>query len=272
MIQDKIQINNQEIFTVTGGNPDADISIILTHGYAEHIMRYKSFMEELIAQGYRVLGYDHRGHGQSSGSRAMINDFDYFADDLNSIAKKFFRENQNNFIFGHSMGGTVLLRYLQKYGDDGLAGVITSGAALKPDDSIPKILVKLSSIIANILPGLPTIKLDSKYVSRDPIEVQKYDNDPLNYRGGTKAKFGDEFLKAMKLATNELSKISIPILINHGTADRMIDPESAEWLHNGVSSEDKTLKKWDGFYHELLNDYGKENVSKIIIDWINSHS
>lgn len=267
MHQKKVQVGNVELFQLSN-EVESKISLILLHGYAEHCERYQRFIDQLTTAGIRVLAYDHRGHGQSGGERAMVDYFDQYAEDLHLIAEKFFRPGDSNYIYAHSMGGLVLLRYLQIYGDSLLTGALTTGAALKPDDSIPKLLIKISSFIAKILPNLPTVKLDGSAVSRDPEEVRKYNEDPLNYRGGTKARFGSEFLKAMKQAKSELGKITIPFSIHHGTEDRLIDPESAQWIYQGISSKDKSIKMWKGLYHELLNEPEKEEVGQELIQWI----
>lgn len=266
-----IQGRNLKLFSYTN-DIESEISVILLHGYAEHAGRYKRFLENLNSAGIRYLAFDQRGHGQSEGERVMVNSFDDFTSDLNQVVSSFFVPGKKNFIYAHSMGGLVLLRYLEQYGDEILTGVVTTGAALKPDDSIPKILIKLSTMVAKIFPRLPTIKLDGSAVSRDPEEVRKYNEDPLNYRGGTKAKFGYEFLKAMHLAKEDLSKITLPFFVQHGTKDRLIDPESAQWIYDGINSQDKQLKYWDGLFHELLNEPEKDQISSAIINWIKESS
>lgn len=270
-MEQKVDVRDIPIFKYTN-DVDSSVSVIIVHGYAEHCMRYGRFIDQLTDAGIRVLTYDQRGHGKSGGARVMVNHFDDFAADLNEIANSFFKQGDHNFIYGHSMGGLVLLRYLQIYGDGLLKGGLISGVALKPDDSIPKILIKISTLVAKILPNLPTIKLDGTAVSRDPAEVKKYNEDPLNYRGGTKAKFGDEFLKAMIQAKEELSKITLPFVIHHGTADRLIDPESSKWVYDGIASENKTIRMWDGLYHELLNELEKDAVGTELIAWIEKHA
>lgn len=264
--------NGLKLFTVSNNKEDANVSVLMLHGYAEHIMRYTRFFEKMDDVGFRYMGFDLRGHGQSEGKKVMIKTFDDYVDDLHEVAKAFFKKGEKNFIFAHSVGGLTVIRYLEKYGDELITGVVTSGAAMKPDDSIPKILIQSAKYISKILPWLPTIKLDKNSISRDPEEIRKYDEDPLNYRGGTKAKFGHEMLEGMKLAKKELSKISVPIMVNHGAADTLIDPDSARWIYDGVSSQDKTLRMWEGLYHEITNEPEKEQVMNEMISWMTERS
>ena len=269
MVEKQISINGVEINTVSNELDNPKASVLMLHGYAEHIMRYQHLIHKFTENKFRIMGFDFRGHGKSGGKRAYINSFDEYVEDLHQIVQQFFKEGESNFIYAHSMGGCVLVRYLEKYDNSLFTGVITTGAAMKPDDSIPKILIKLSTLVAKILPSLPTISLDSSAVSRISEEVYKYDHDPLNYRGGTKARFGDEFLKAMKKGKEELHKITVPFFINHGTADRLINPESAQWIYDGISSSDKTLRFWEGLYHELINEPEREEVMGEIVKWMN---
>lgn len=271
MQQLKKSINKSELFTISN-DKSSKTSVLILHGYAEHIMRYERFMNQLDEQGFRVMGYDHQGHGQSSGTQVMIGSFDEFVEDLHAVANEFFNEGDNNFIFAHSMGGLILSLYLQKYGTGILKGVITSGSAIKMYEKTPIILEKLAGIIAMLFPSLPTLAVDGSTVSKDPNEVKKYNEDPLNFRGKTKAKFGHEFLKAQKLAEKNMDKITTPILIFHGSEDKLIDPASSTFMMEHISSEDKTLKIWEGLFHEILNEPEKDIVASEIIGWIKSKS
>ena len=83
---------------------------------------------------------------------------------------------------------------------------------------------------------------------------------------------GHEFLKAQRIAISKLNKINVPIFINHGSDDILIDPASSQVLYDDISSTDKTLKIWDGLYHEILNEPEKEEVTSEIISWIKKKS
>lgn len=267
-MQEKIQsINGSDLFTVSN-QLESKQSVLIVHGYAEHIMRYEGFMNQLTNAGFSVKGYDCKGHGKSSGKRAIISSFDAYVDDLHAIASDFFKDGENNFIYGHSMGGLVLMLYLQKYGSSNLTGVIVSGPGMKTYDKTPFLLELVAPLIAAIIPSFPAASVDGSTVSRDTEEVRKYNEDPLNYRGKTKAKMGYEFLQAQKKAIPNLSKINVPIMINHGSEDRLIHPESSDIIYNGISSTDKTLRIWEGLYHELLNEPEKIQVGEEFIDWM----
>jgi alpha-beta hydrolase superfamily lysophospholipase len=267
MKESTLLVNGQKLFRLSN-EKESDVSICIVHGYAEHIKRYDFFYNLLDDCGYRVMGYDHRGHGQSEGKRAIIDSFDTYVEDLHTLTQSFFQKGKKNFLVAHSMGGLIAILYLQKYRENDITGVITSGAALKMYDKTQAILEKLASTIARILPSLPTVPVKPHVVSRDPEIVEKYTSDPLNYTKPTKAKMGSEFLKAQKQAYSNLSSIVTPLFINHGSSDLLIHSDSSKDLYDKVASSDKTLKIWDGLYHELLNEPEKEEVAKAFIQWI----
>jgi len=121
------------------------------------------------------------------------------------------------------------------------------------------------------LPKLKTIKLDSNGISRDPEIVKLYDTDPLCYRGGIPARSGAELTRTINRIQNQMDAIALPLLILHGTADRLADPEGSKRLYAHASSNDKTVKLYEGFYHEILNDPEKERVLNDIVQWLEAH-
>jgi alpha-beta hydrolase superfamily lysophospholipase len=245
--------------------------IVIIHGYAEHSGRYSHVADYLINNGYAVETFDLRAHGKSDGKggKTYINSIDEFLSDVDVFLKQVKEQhpNKNLFLLGHSMGGAIVTLYTITRNPD-LKGIILSGPTLKISDDISPLLVKLSSVIGKVLPKLPTIKVDSTAISRDPEIVKKYDNDPLNYRGGIPARTGAEVTRATKLIQEQMEAIKLPLLILHGTADRLSDPEGSQLLYKRAQSKDKTLKLYDGFYHEILNELEKEQVLGDIVEWL----
>jgi alpha-beta hydrolase superfamily lysophospholipase len=88
------------------------------------------------------------------------------------------------------------------------------------------------------------------------------------YRGKISARLGAELIKAMQALTHQMPQIKLPILIMHGTDDRLCDPEGSLMLYERVSSPDKTLKLYDGFYHEIFNEPGREQVFRDMEAWL----
>jgi acylglycerol lipase len=245
--------------------------IVIIHGYAEHSGRYAHVADYFVNHGYAVETFDLRAHGKSSGKsgKTYIDSFDEFLSDVDLFLKRVQERHPNKIIFllGHSVGGAIVTLYTITRNPD-LKGIILSGPTLKISDDISPLLVKLSSVIGKVLPKLPTIKVDGTAISRDPEIVKKYDNDPLNYRGGIPARTGAEVTRATKLIQEQMEAIKLPLLILHGTADRISDPEGSKQLYERAQSKDKTLKLYDGFYHEIFNEIEKESVLADIVEWL----
>ena len=272
MKKNNISINEKINLFVKNWLPDKDIKavIIIIHGLAEHSERYNHVGKFFSSFGFAVESYDLRGHGKSGGEKVFIDSIYEHVYDLKTYISYIKNQypDKKIFLLGHSLGGQISCLYSIKYKLD-ISGLILSGAVIKISDDISPLLQKLSGIIAKIFPRLPITKIDSSWISRDKNIVKLYDNDPLVYRGGTLSKTGSEIIRGTNYIKNNMKQIVIPILIMHGTSDRLADPKGSQKLYNGVISNDKTIKLYENFYHEILNEPEKEKVMKDILTWIN---
>lgn len=252
------------------GDPRAVLLIV--HGYAEHSGRYRHVAEHFAELGYAVYTLDHRGHGQSDGVRADVVRFEDYLADLKTflgIVKE--REpGRQVFLIGHSMGGAIVTLFTARHGGY-FDGLITSGAGVKVEGGVSPLLIRLSKIVAALAPRLPTVPLDAEAVSRDSEVVARYRSDPLNYLGKVRARMGVQMLRAAELIATELPDTILPILILHGTADRLADPAGSQMIYDRVSSTDKTLRFYDGLYHELFNEPEREQVLADVTTWLEAH-
>lgn len=246
--------------------------LLIVHGYAEHSGRYRHVAEHFAELGYVVYTLDHRGHGQSNGVRADVVRFEDYLADLKTflgIVKE--REpGRQVFLIGHSMGGAIATLFAARCGTD-FDGLITSGAGVKVEGGVSPLLIRLSRIVAALAPRLPTVPLDAEAVSRDLEVVARYRSDPLNYLGKVRARMGVQMLRAAELIATELPDTILPILILHGTADRLADPAGSQMIYDRVSSTDKTLRLYDGLYHELFNEPERERVLADVATWLEAH-
>lgn len=251
---------------------DPKAVVVIIHGYAEHSSRYAHVAEYLVTAGYGVHSFDLRAHGKSDGKNTYINSFDEYLTDVDTFLSRVKEKHPGKkfFLLGHSMGGAISSYYTITR-QPKLAGLMLSGPAVKISDDISPLLIKLSGVIAKIFPKLPTIKLDGTAISRDPKVVEKYDSDPLNYRGGIPARSGAELTRATMFIQEKMEDIRLPLLVMHGTADRLADPEGSKQIYARASSKDKTLKLYEGFYHEIFNEPEKERVFRDIVKWLNTH-
>ena len=246
--------------------------LLVAHGLAEHSGRYKNLVDYFVPKGYAVYALDHRGHGKSEGARCYVDRFaDYLAD-----FKTFFdivrKENKNARIFlvGHSMGATIAAAYAVEHQKE-LDGLIVSGASLVASTSVSPALLVMAGLVSALAPKMGVTVLDASAISRDGAVVDAYVNDPLVYRDKLPARMGAELAKMWKQLPEKMSEIKLPILIMHGSADRLADPRGSKLLYEQAGSEDKTLKIYDGFYHEIFNEPEHREVMADMESWLARH-
>lgn len=251
----------------------ARAAVIITHGYAEHSGRYDALARRLVGEGYAVYALDHRGHGQSGGKRASIRVFREYVDDLARFIDRV-RETRPyppRFLFGHSMGGLVALQLVLEHPEK-VEGLAVSGALLENAVRVPPLLERAAAVLSRLAPDLPVQELRAEDVSRDPAVVQAYQDDPLIYHGKVRARLGFELLRAGPYVLGRAHNIELPVLLQHGAADKLAAVSGAQALFDALGSADKTLELYEGAYHEILNDYGHESVLDDLVAWFNVRS
>lgn len=243
--------------------------LLISHGYAEHLERYQPLASYLVGEQVAVYAVDHRGHGKSEGERANVRVFREYIDDLKRFIEQLREQHQGlpRFLLGHSMGGVIAAQMVLEY-PLVLDGLLLSAGFFQNAVKVSPLLMSVSGIAAKMLPSLPTVKLDTSLLSRDAEVVRRYNDDPLVYTGGTKARQAKEMLAAGEYVLKHAANIKMPTLVMHGTADRIADPAGSQNFYDAISSTDKALKLYDGYYHEILNEIGKEAVYEDIIHWI----
>jgi len=256
-----------------GWLPEGKVSAVLliVHGLGEHSGRYMNVVNHFVPLGYAVYGLDHIGHGKSAGTREFVETFDDFTDTL-TVFYKMVAEWQVDvpiFILGHSLGGLITSYYLLDH-QNKFKGAIISGPAVKIGDSVSQATIMMGKVLSKIAPKMGLISLDVNAISRDPDVVAAYVNDPLVFHGKTPARLAAELLSAILRVTAEAGVITLPISIVHGSEDSLADPTGSQMLYDKASSEDKTLKIYNGLYHEVFNEPERERVLKDIEDWLNS--
>ena len=245
--------------------------IVVAHGFGEHIDRYMNLVNAAVPRGYAVYGPDHRGHGRSGGVRALIDKHDYLLDDLDQVFVRVAADHPGKpvFLLGHSMGGNIALASALR-SPDRLRGLVLSGPAVTTA-GVPKLLQIVAAVLGRIAPKLGVRKLSSAGVSRDPVVVAAYDADPLVFHGKMPAGTGAALLKTSQGFPGRLPSLTMPLLVVHGSADAIVSVESAKTAHALAGSPDKTLKIYDGLFHEVFNEPEHATVLADVLDWLNAH-
>ena len=247
--------------------------ILVAHGAAEHSGRYDIFARAFTTRGFAVAALDHLGHGHSDGDRCVVSSFQDYLQGLDALRLKVeaaFR-GVPLFLLGHSMGGLIGANYLLE-NQHRFLGCVLSGPAIKVDPEPPGIQRLLVRILARLLPRWGLLQLDARGVSRVPEEVERYLEDPLNYSGKMTASMVAALFAAMNNIHNRVADIRLPLLILHGGADAMTAPEGSRFLHEHVSSVDKTLHIYPGLYHEIFNEPERDEIFATIAQWLDART
>lgn len=251
---------------------EAEISkavLVIVHGIGEYHDRYTDFfIPTLVENNFSVVGFDHFGHGKTGGKRGCAPSFKAVLDSISKvidIASNRF-PNLPVFLYGHSIGGGAALNYLLRRQHNLKGGIISSGLIkLSFEPAVWKVILgRLSRFIS---PNI-TLQNDIDYsrMSRDKMEVQKYERMPLVH-GRTNYHFSIAFIDAGKWVLKNSDRLSVPILMLHGTSDSLIDYKGS--VAFAKSTPLATLKLYDKAYHELHKDFDKHEVLQDIINWLN---
>jgi len=247
----------------------AKAEILITHGFGEHSGRYDALTEHLINHGFSTAVYDHRGHGLSDGLPGHVESFAEYDDDLAKVIE-LARARAGSlpvFLIGHSMGGLIALRYAARRGEQ-LAGVVVSAPLIAVAVSVPAYKTMIARVGARISPRL---RLDNEinpsHLSRDPEVGRAYAADPLVNRK-VSTKWFAEATRAMHEVAEWAPQIKIPLLVMHGTEDRLASVDATERLFERAGSPDKELIIYPGYYHELFNEPERREVYERVTDWL----
>ncbi len=257
-------------FYARGWEPDArpKAAVCLVHGLGEHVGRYAHVGQAFNGAGYALVGYDERGHGQTGGARGHTPSYDAMMDDiadlLSFVEKRY--AGLPRFLYGHSMGGNQVINFALRR-RPALAGVIATDPWLKLAFEPPALRVALGRMMDKIAPGFTQKSgLETAALSRDPEVERVYVTDPLVH-DKVSARLFVSMYDAGLWAFGHAAEFPLPLLLMHGTADRLTSAEaSRQFAERG--GKNVTWRAWEGWYHEIHNEPGKAEVLQVMIGWM----
>ena len=249
--------------------------LVIAHGLGEHSGRYGNIVNRLLPKDVSIWALDHRGHGKSGGKRGHVLNFEQYLLDLRrlvELAKSDPPEGRKIFLLGHSMGGLMALYFALRFADL-IDGVVASSPALGMVIAVPTIKNVLGKVMSFLWPGfLLNNGLDANKLSHDEGVVSAYQNDPLVH-DRVSARWFTEFLAAMEVVNQQVSRIRAPILMQIAGDDHLVNAQSSKLFFEKLTVSDKTLHVYDNLYHEIYNETGdqSEKVLNDLWQWLKIH-
>jgi acylglycerol lipase len=245
----------------------AKASLVLCHGVNSHGGQYVRAAEAFAARGFAVTALDLRGRGKSEGERFYIDSIDDYVSDLSQTIDLARSRHPDLplYLLGHSAGGVTSVSYALDH-QDRIDGLICESFAFRV--YAPNFALKLLEGASHIAPHAHVLRLKMADFSRDPVWVAALEADPLTHDEVQPVQTVAAFARAGERFEREFGRITLPVLILHGTADKATRPDGSRQFFDETGSADKTLKLYEGHYHDLLNDLGREQVMDDIVQWI----
>jgi alpha-beta hydrolase superfamily lysophospholipase len=250
-------------------------AIVIVHGLAEHSGRYADTAAVLAGAGFAVHAVDCRGHGLSEGIRVHVDSVDEYVADARAALEEIRRRHPDRplFLLGHSQGGLVVLKLALDF-PDALAGIVVVSPflAVHPGSRPSRLVRLLAAVMRRLAPRVPLpTRIDVRHLARDPAVGEAYARDALVSHAASAG-----WLRAIERAQREVregaSRLRVHALVMASGEDRLVDPEATRRFAQAAPPDRVELVWWAGFFHEMLNDVGREDVLARIVSWLEART
>ncbi|MFP4091064.1 MAG: lysophospholipase [Cyclobacteriaceae bacterium] len=255
------------------------LTLLIQHGLGEHCGRYGNLLQALEGSGVAVYAMDARGHGRSQGKKGHIAYFDQYAEDLDLLVEialtdiRLEKRPKKVMLLGHSLGGSIAIRYASLH-QQKLDALILSSAGIEVHMNLYNHVAKrLASGLVKILPGLVlSSNLNADYLSHDQQVVDAYRVDPLTHDKAS-VRLGHDLFNIHRQLYQDAPGLRLPLYIFHGSADQLTNPEGSRRFFEKAASADKTLRIYEGLFHETMNEIPleKSRVLEELKQWMLLH-
>lgn len=243
--------------------------LVIVPGFNSHSAYYQWAAEQFAADGFVVYAVDLRGRGLSDGERFYVDSIEDYVSDVDGVVEiaKAANPGKKLFLLGHSAGGVTAVTYALDH-QEKLSGLVSESFAYQVP--APDFAIAALKGLSHIAPHAHVLALANKDFSRDATVVEAMNADGLIAHETQPTKTVAALARADDRLTREFGKITLPVLIIHGTADKATKPAGSQIFFDHAGSSDKTLKFYEGHYHDMLNDIGKEQVLGDIKAWLDA--
>jgi alpha-beta hydrolase superfamily lysophospholipase len=218
-----------------------------------------------------VIAFDLPGHGKSEGKRghSSFKDIDQEIDHLLAEGNQRF-PGKPCFLYGHSLGGELVLHYLLTCKPI-LKGALVTSPGIAPGTPLPGVKMVLVKWLNSLAPSMTMQNgLDLNNLSHDTRVIDAYKHDPLVH-GMISARLGYDLIQQGAWILEHASEVYLPMLLVQGTADHLVSVEATRTFASRAPASQVTFKQWEGLYHETHNELEKQQVIAYNLDWILKH-
>jgi len=250
-------------------------TVLLAHGFGDHTGGWGRYAERLVAAGGAVVACDHRGHGMSDGTRAVIGDFDVAAREyLGVLDVAPFVDQVPLVLAGHSMGGLIAAR-AAVLGSVPACGLVLSATQLGPWPIAEKVLESITrggpipdEARGHVLLD-PEATFDPGILSRDRTFVEGFAEDELRYVGV----FPKATLRAWVALRGRWDAVpdgalELPTLYLHGGADSILSHRASVATVARLVREDLEVRIFPGARHSIYNEANRDEVFDVLTAFI----
>jgi alpha-beta hydrolase superfamily lysophospholipase len=245
--------------------------LILVHGLGEHTGRYQHVAEKMVQAGFGLFAFELPGHGRSPGKRGHIPSYAsvYEAIDQSITVVREMAPEKPIFIYGHSLGGNLVLSYFTEC-QPNVNGAIVTSPGLGTGVPVPGIKMFAGRVLYHLAPSFQMDNgLDLNYLSHDPSIKEAYKKDPLVHPL-ISARLGMDMLDHGNSLLQQKGHFPVPLLLMQGSGEQIVDPQKTIQFANN-HDRNIELKVWVDQYHELHNETNKNEVLDFMINWLNQH-
>ncbi|HEX2616431.1 MAG TPA: alpha/beta hydrolase [Flavobacteriales bacterium] len=242
-------------------------AMVIVPGFNSHSGHYLQVGQHFAALGLAVYALDLRGRGKSDGERFFVETINDYVSDVDRLMTEV-RARESGlpiYLLGHSAGGVTACIYTLEH-QANIAGLICESFAFRTP--APDVALTILKGLSYLAPHLHVLELKNADFSRDPDVVERLNADPLIHAEKQPTQTVAALVRADERLAEEFEKFTLPLLILHGTKDNATKYSGSELFNQRASSKDKTLKLYEGHYHDLLNDVGREEVMGDITNWL----
>ncbi len=257
-----------ELFYQTWTPESARGVLVMTHGLAEHSECYHHVARELCDDGWKVYGWDMRGHGRSEGKRGYVRSIQEYIDDLGVFVDKVIPHKESPVFFGHSMGGLVTIRFVETMKPQAKALTLSS-PALGLSVQVPRFKEALAHIAIKWVPTL-TMYNEIKYedLTRDEEMLKAHYSDNLRHDKISPGLFLS-MMENFSKAAADIDEIKVPVFLQLSGEDRIVSTEASHEFFDKLGVKNKEIHVYADSLHEVFNDRERDKAMSDLKKFVN---